>query len=210
MKPTKNRMFCKDCGRTKMLFETEKKAEGFIKFNSEEIEEISGYSPQRSYYCLFCGGWHVTSIKETFGLSKKEQLFAQYQQEEAKKKEEKVINQSKIILKKLSETEKQNNEKTEEFELKIKDMNDTEKDIFFSENIEMLKKDIELLRHSNSDIDKSKVKDFRKTLEILYVVRKQHGLQDSVIKHNKKLDELREQNIEAWRLWAAKNGYDDN
>ena len=49
MKPTKNKVFCKDCGRTKMLFETEKKAENFIKFNKEEIEAESGYGPQRSY-----------------------------------------------------------------------------------------------------------------------------------------------------------------
>ena len=29
-----------------MLFETEKKAETFIKFNSDEIEEESGYKPE--------------------------------------------------------------------------------------------------------------------------------------------------------------------
>ena len=61
MKPTKNRVFCKDSGRTKMLFDTEKKADIFIKFNSEEIMTESAYSPIRSYYCIFCNGWHVTS-----------------------------------------------------------------------------------------------------------------------------------------------------
>ena len=64
MKPTKNRVFCKDCGRSKMLFETEKKATTFIKFNGEDIEKESGFKPERSYFCTFCGGWHVTSKKE--------------------------------------------------------------------------------------------------------------------------------------------------
>jgi hypothetical protein len=63
MKPTKNKMFCRDYGKTKMLFETEKKAENFMKFNNDEIESESGYSPKRSYYCLCCGGWHITSRK---------------------------------------------------------------------------------------------------------------------------------------------------
>ena len=33
MKPTKCKVFCLDCGRSKMLFDTEKKAQTFIKFN---------------------------------------------------------------------------------------------------------------------------------------------------------------------------------
>jgi len=43
-----------------MLFETEKKAETFIKFNSDEIAEETGYKPERSYFCTYCGGWHIT------------------------------------------------------------------------------------------------------------------------------------------------------
>ena len=61
MKPVKNRVLCKECGRTKMLFESEKKALNFIKFNSEEIKESKGRAPVRAYFCEFCGGWHVTS-----------------------------------------------------------------------------------------------------------------------------------------------------
>ena len=61
MKPSKSRVYCPECGRQKILFETEKKALNFIKFNSEEIEEESGRAPIRAYYCEFCGGWHVTS-----------------------------------------------------------------------------------------------------------------------------------------------------
>lgn len=66
MKPTKNQIFCKDCGKTKMLFESEKKADTFIKFNSDNIRQENGYSPIRSYFCVFCAGWHVTSKKEFF------------------------------------------------------------------------------------------------------------------------------------------------
>ena len=60
MKPSKGRVFCLECRRHKLLFDSEKKAELFIKFNADEIEESSGYVPVRSYYCIACGGWHVT------------------------------------------------------------------------------------------------------------------------------------------------------
>lgn len=58
--PPKNRIFCNECGRKKLLFETEGKAKTFIKYNAEEIEERNGFAPNRTYYCESCGGWHVT------------------------------------------------------------------------------------------------------------------------------------------------------
>ena len=61
MKPVKNRMFCLECKRAKMLFESKSKALNFIKFNSEEIKNENGIAPTRVYYCKSCGGWHVTS-----------------------------------------------------------------------------------------------------------------------------------------------------
>lgn len=61
MKPTKNSVFCYGCRRTKMLFETQSKADNFIRFNKEEILEENGKAPVRSYYCTFCNGYHVTS-----------------------------------------------------------------------------------------------------------------------------------------------------
>ena len=61
MKPTRNRFFCPICYRPKMLFETKKKAENFIRFNAQEIIETTGYAHVRAYYCSGCGGWHVTS-----------------------------------------------------------------------------------------------------------------------------------------------------
>ena len=45
-----------------MLFESEEKANNFIRFNSAEIMELNGKAPTRSYFCRFCGGWHITSI----------------------------------------------------------------------------------------------------------------------------------------------------
>ena len=60
MKPTKNRIHCLACGRAKMLFETQKKADTCIRFNAQEIMERNGYAPIRSYYCSACMGWHIT------------------------------------------------------------------------------------------------------------------------------------------------------
>lgn len=62
MKP-KNRVFCLECGRSKLLFETEKKAKLFIRYNASEIKQESeeNKAPIRAYYCETCGGWHTTS-----------------------------------------------------------------------------------------------------------------------------------------------------
>lgn len=61
MKPTRNRIFCYGCHRPKMLFETQQKADNFIRYNSETILTEHKKAPVRSYYCEMCGGWHVTS-----------------------------------------------------------------------------------------------------------------------------------------------------
>lgn len=91
MKPTKNRVYCRDCGRQKILFETEKKANTFIKFNGEEIESESGYSPTRSYYCISCSGWHVTSSKEAANIkSQTEIVLERYREEKEKRSIEKA------------------------------------------------------------------------------------------------------------------------
>ena len=91
MKPTKNRVFCKDSGRLKMVFETEKKANTFIKFNSAEIEAESGFGPSRSYYCLYCNGWHVTSKKAKAGAdSPTEIVLDQYRREKEARRMQKA------------------------------------------------------------------------------------------------------------------------
>lgn len=101
MKPTKNRFFCKDCGRIKMLFDSEKKADTFIKFNSNEIENEMGYKPERCYFCEYCGGWHITSQKEYSNIkSRTERMLDLYEQE----KEKKILEKEKRAL---LQTEKQ-------------------------------------------------------------------------------------------------------
>lgn len=61
MRPIKNRYFCQDARRIKMLFETEGAAKRFIQFNAEEILEEEGKAPVRAYFCISCAGWHLTS-----------------------------------------------------------------------------------------------------------------------------------------------------
>jgi len=72
MKPTKNKIFCVSCKRPKMLFESQAKADNFILYNKEEIEEENGKAPVRSYYCRLCGGWHVTSSQSEVTKAKAE------------------------------------------------------------------------------------------------------------------------------------------
>lgn len=60
MSKPKNRVMCPDCGRQKMLFESESKANSFIKWNKDEIENGDKL---RSYYCPACCGWHISHQK---------------------------------------------------------------------------------------------------------------------------------------------------
>ena len=57
MKP-KRRVMCPDCNRPKMLFETERKAQDFIRWNAGSMEY--GGDTLRAYYCPACCGWHVS------------------------------------------------------------------------------------------------------------------------------------------------------
>lgn len=61
MKPIHNKVYCHGCGRPKMLFESQAKADNFLRFNSEGIKDENGKAPVRSYYCEICLGYHVTS-----------------------------------------------------------------------------------------------------------------------------------------------------
>ena len=93
MKPSKNRFFCKNCGKIKMLFETKKKADTFIKFNSLDIEKETANKPERSYFCTYCGGWHTTSKQEFLSIkSRTEKVLNLYEQEKERDKERKILN----------------------------------------------------------------------------------------------------------------------
>ena len=65
MKPSKNRVFCNDCGKSKMLFDSKEKADHFLQYNKDIIYEENGKSPVRSYFCKMCGGWHLTSHSDS-------------------------------------------------------------------------------------------------------------------------------------------------
>jgi hypothetical protein len=100
MKPTKNRVFCYDCGRQKMVFETERKANTFIKFNSDEIEIETGHAPTRGYFCIACNGWHVTSKNEVLNIKSKTEIVLE-EFEQKRKLEE--IRRKEIQIKKKEE-----------------------------------------------------------------------------------------------------------
>jgi len=117
MKPTKNKFYCKDSGQSKMLFETEKKANNFIKFNSDEIEAETGYKPVRSYYCMYCDGWHVTSQAEFDAgkWSRTERVINLYRQDQEKiaieREKEKAERKKATEIAKIKAKEKEKIEK---------------------------------------------------------------------------------------------------
>lgn len=114
MKPTKNRVFCNECQRTKMLFETEKKALLFMKFNNDEIAEENDKVPMRAYFCEACGGWHITHYIAPQRNKTKTQRAIEYlhtQQEIQKAKEESQKKEQKethnYVINQLDEIDKQ-------------------------------------------------------------------------------------------------------
>jgi hypothetical protein len=206
MKPRKNRVFCRDCERNKMLFDTEKKANNFIAFNQDEIKAETGFAPQRSYYCIFCLGWHVTSIKEEIGISKNEVLLEKYLREKEEKKERKKTVPEKKENK-VSEKDRFSNEDMLGFlklklENEIKTLDANQKEILLTEKIDLLKKEIE---EFNVITGKARLKELRLSLEIVYIVRKQYGFD----KKNKIYEESKERQLEEWRIWLEKLGYDN-
>lgn len=106
MKPTKNKIYCYGCRRSKMLFESQAKAKNFIKFNADAIREETGVAPIRIYYCAYCAGYHVTSCESAeigIILDKKDQkAIAQIHEQEEKEnaiKEELIKNHEAVANK---------------------------------------------------------------------------------------------------------------
>lgn len=118
----KNRVFCRECSRPKMLFESEKKAQLFMKYNNEDFDAENRQVPVRAYYCEACCGWHLTHITDPLtGPSKTEQAIKRMRtsinmNRESKKRtsairseiSNKVVSQLAIIDKHIA-----NNENTE-------------------------------------------------------------------------------------------------
>ena len=77
----KNRVYCVLSQRSKMVFKTKEEADRFIKFNTANPEEWDeGKVPIRSYYCVGCGGYHVTSKRdkvheESFDIQQQEHII---------------------------------------------------------------------------------------------------------------------------------------
>lgn len=103
MKPTKNRVYCPECHRTKMLFESEDKANTFLRFNTEEIKEQNGKHPIRAYFCEACAGWHLTSVETPFETSPSEQRINEYNNQNEKIKQAKIEARLNIMLQRYIE-----------------------------------------------------------------------------------------------------------
>lgn len=76
MKP-KNRVMCPDCGRAKMLFETEKEANTFLKFNMSAVNP-DGKRTMRVYYCPACCGYHISSHEYNGNNDRTDKLIKAY------------------------------------------------------------------------------------------------------------------------------------
>ena len=148
-------------------------------------------------------GWHLTSIKENIGKSKKEQVLEQYIQEKERKKAELISNQEERS-KNLTVNQEERIKRIRELESQIQEMEPAQKEFFFSANKSVLTKEIEILLNSTSCNDNGELKNLRLDLEILSIVRKQNGFHKPNVNHQ----EFREEEIEEWRLWAKKNGYE--
>lgn len=168
MKPSKNRIFCKDSGRAKMLFETEKKANTFIKFNADDIEECSGYSPKRAYFCVFCNGYHVTSSEQEFFVKKTrtDKLIEGYHKaKEMKQKEGKrlseVNSQQSYIFKKNIAVIKE----------KLIDLHNSKEQGNIEKSVELMNESFEILE-SMKEFKQGK-KDMRLLNEKLFLIKQE-------------------------------------
>ena len=103
MKPKNNRVMCPECFRAKMLFETQKQADNFIKWNGDDIDTHGG--ELRSYYCPACGGYHISSkpYKESYDHAT-EDLIKRYENDSRLGKVNKILKkaQSMGIVERMS------------------------------------------------------------------------------------------------------------
>lgn len=143
MKPTKNRFFCNDCGKIKIRFETEDKANRFIKFNADEIESETGVRPERSYYCISCDSWHITSKKNKSVKSRTEVVIDEYN----KSKEEGKRNKKQEIKEQTDKETKLKREGVNELIKKIESNIDT---IKFFKKLDKKYDYVEILNESYS------------------------------------------------------------
>ena len=78
-----------------------------------------------------------------------------------------------------------------------------QKELFFSEQIDILKKQIEQLLTSTNSSNLETLKNLRLNLELIYVIRKKYGYSIER-KINQKVEDERKQETEQWKLWFEK------
>lgn len=66
----KHRVMCPDCGKEKILFQTEKEAQRFLDFNMDAVNP-DGTREMRVYFCPACRGFHLSSHKYRGGSKTK-------------------------------------------------------------------------------------------------------------------------------------------
>jgi hypothetical protein len=171
-----------------MFFETEQKAQNFIKFNGDKIKTESGYSPNRSYYCMFCNGWHVTSRIEILEVSRSQKIY-----EEIKAQKKQIVNVKQNNADKLIAIKN-------ELEDQINAIEVSQRENLVLDKIDSIQQDIEILLKSESGIYKEKLKEQRQKLDILNNIRKQYGFR----KVSKKSVETQKKEDNEWLLWFEK------
>lgn len=103
----KNKVFCRGCNKTKILFATKEKADNFLKFNREYFLEKDGNALNHSYFCRFCMGYHVTSNS----LKRAKMIYAERDKKEitdmidAVKRNDRYLKGKKVIRKKEDNTD---------------------------------------------------------------------------------------------------------
>ncbi len=125
-----------------MLFETEKKALLFIKFNADEISEEHEVTPTRAYYCESCMGWHVTHIKD--GTQIEQRL------EESKAKQEEI--------------EKWRAEQKQKVKTQLEEKRKELKPQYQAHNDNVYKLSIELFERAKSQYQEGLIKEARDSL----------------------------------------------
>lgn len=61
-----------------------------MKFNNDTIKNESGVNPIRSYFCISCCGYHLTSKEDRNVKSITEIILEEYNEMKRKKKERKI------------------------------------------------------------------------------------------------------------------------
>jgi hypothetical protein len=184
------------------LFDSDKKAETFIKFNKDEILAEGGYRPQRAYFCSFCGGWHVTSIQEEIPKTKREEMLENLIKLREKEKFQKEVNKAKRNNGKgtTSGLKAESEEFFQKVTHELDALNVQQRTDMVLGKIQELKDQIQKLAGPNEPVNHDELKRLRIDLELWCVAKKQY--------HIKELKPAKNNiNTKEWEEWMNKHGY---